>query len=1095
MLSAYDSSVEPVFEVALEGNRAFVVRRGDGRVVAGLDRLEAVVLKLWAGHSPDETRLILATAAGDTAAGILEHVEHRFGALMKHGRGISVPLSFDRLMKIDQRGRSLGLRDLPGPRVLHWTVTRYCPRKCIYCYAEPLAGGQALDSVIERAELASIFEEAASLGAEHFVVSGSEPFLRPDLPEIMGDALRCGITPFVTTKHRINKDLARRLAQAGMQHISISFEAVSEELSFEMVGSRQYPAQVRQSTASLREAGLQFSIQAVATRFNLRGLEDVAQFASDSGALVLQIVPFESVREPLTGHGNSDMAVADQEELRTEVDRISRQHPNLRVEFFDKSEGGAGFHCDIGMTKMFFLPDGTVHRCYKLAHDARLSGKNLRNCSVAEAWHDTSFGLIISPPRKSYGETGCSTCGRFDVCHDDGRCIYEASANWNSYYAPDRALWGTVSSTSRRTGFHCLSAMNERPIILVSMPWATVLRPSLSLGILSAIARSRGFPCEVMYANLLFSCLAGLQSYEYFADTPAFFGVAEHIFATQLFGRDRLSSDDYLQQMSRPRLQGSKESPPISFEHLACLRDLVPKFLKLTARELLSRNPRAVGFTCTFNQVMPSVALAKLLREADPSIEILLGGPCVHGEMGVCYSRIFRDYVNTVFLGEADEVLPLYLDQLYSNQPYQDVPGLAIGGHRTPDAPLFQDLDALPLPDYSDYFASRRELENADFQMGRVHSLPFEASRGCWWGQKHHCTFCGLNTEGMGYRRKTAETVAREVSELSLRYETRDLMAADNILDFRGYRDLLPTLAALPERPNLFFEMKANVSRDDVARLAAAGVVWVQPGFESFSDHVLHLMKKGTTALQNVSTLKWLFEFGIRISYNLLVGFPGETDEDFEDILRIIGKLHHLPPPGPEAHIVQIQRFAPFHFASQELGIGPIRASDFYARLIPAEICAPEEYAYFFERQNPDGAPVLRHLDRMNLMLTAWCASNGRMALAMGEGDLTLILSDGSASSNFSLNTLESAVLVLADQAISFNSLVARLNHLSVLEEIQATVMSLERRGLLLSHASDLLTVVPFSRPVDAASLRRWLHRSVDARGDAGENRLRIVTA
>jgi MoaA/NifB/PqqE/SkfB family radical SAM enzyme len=442
MPSAYDSSNEPVFEVALQGNRAFVTRRGDGRVVACLDRLEAVVLKLCAGHSPDEARSIVATAAGGAANGILERVEHRFGALLKPGRGISVPLSFDRLMKIDQAKQSPGLRDLPGPRVLHWTVTRYCPRKCIYCYAEPLAGGHALDSVIERAELAGIFEEAASLGAEHFVVSGSEPFLRPDLPEIMGDALRCGITPFVTTKQRINRDLAHRLAQAGMEHISISFEAVSEELSFEMVGSRQYPAQVRQSTASLREAGLQFSIQAVATRFNLSGLEEVAQFASDSGALVLQIVPFESVRAPLTGRGNSDMAVADHEALRKEVDRISRRYSNLRVELFNKSEGGARFHCDIGMTKMFFLPDGTVHRCYKLGDDARLSGKNLRSCSVAEAWHDPSFGSIISPPRELYGAAGCGTCGRFDACHDDGRCIYDASVNWNSYYAPDRACGG-----------------------------------------------------------------------------------------------------------------------------------------------------------------------------------------------------------------------------------------------------------------------------------------------------------------------------------------------------------------------------------------------------------------------------------------------------------------------------------------------------------------------------------------------------------------------------------------------------------------------------------------------------------------------------
>jgi ribosomal peptide maturation radical SAM protein 1 len=635
--------------------------------------------------------------------------------------------------------------------------------------------------------------------------------------------------------------------------------------------------------------------------------------------------------------------------------------------------------------------------------------------------------------------------------------------------------------------------MSERPTILVSMPWATSARPSLSLGILSAIARARNFPCEVVYANLLFSCLAGFRSYEYIADTPTFFGVAEHVFATQLFGRDRLASDDYLRQMSGPIKEESESGTSVSFQSLACLRDIVPGFLELIAREIMSRNPRAVGFTCTFNQVMPSVALARLLKQVDSSVEVFLGGPCVHGEMGVCYSRIFRDYLSCVFLGEADETFPVYLDHLYSNRQHHRLPGLAIGGLRTPDASLFEDLDTLPLPDYSDYFAFRRELKSCGFVLDPVHSLPFEASRGCWWGQKHHCTFCGLNNEGMRYRRKSALTVVREIRDLASSYETKDLMATDNILDFRGYRDLLPALAALPERPSLFFEIKANVSRDDVAQMVAAGVTWVQPGFESFSDHVLRLMRKGTTALQNVATLKWPFEFGIRISYNILVGFPGETEEDFDDLLRLISKLAHLPPPGPEAHIVQVQRFAPFHFAAGELGIGAIRAAEFYERLIPPEVCAAEEYAYFFERQIPSEAPVMKYLDRLNTKLAQWCSCHQRMLLALGEGTLELILNDYLKKSVVPLGVIESAVLVLADQPTSFASLAARLKTIGPVEEIRRVAKSLAQRGLLLFHDPSLLTIVSFSVPVDTRNLREWLERSLGVQSEAAGNPLQVI--
>ena len=442
---------QKLFEVVEKDRRAYVVRRTDRQFVAALTRLEAVVLKVLAdGTTVNEAIRLFEAAIGPTAESVVRRVEARFSSLLKDGRGIDVPLALDDLEEFDPRvAEEMGLREFPGPQVLHWCVTRFCPRRCVYCYAEPLLGGHATDAVITREQLNRIFAEAVTLGAQHLLVAGSEPLLRKDVPEIMGDALRHGITPFITTKHPITRDIATRLADSGVAHISLSVDSMSPRSSLQLIGSDSYPEQVRRSVFNLKEAGVEFSVQSVVTAFNKDEINDVARFAAESNARVMQIVPFEPVRRPLTNLSNEMMTAPSVEELEEVVDCISERYPNLKCELFEKLGSGerAAYNCDIGMTKMFFMPDGKVHRCYKLTEDDSLGGKDLRSCSVASAWHDPEFGLKISPPKRLYASSACEPCSRFDNCHKEGRCIYQAEFTHQDYFAPDRACDGPYLPT------------------------------------------------------------------------------------------------------------------------------------------------------------------------------------------------------------------------------------------------------------------------------------------------------------------------------------------------------------------------------------------------------------------------------------------------------------------------------------------------------------------------------------------------------------------------------------------------------------------------------------------------------------------------
>jgi radical SAM superfamily enzyme YgiQ (UPF0313 family) len=163
------------------------------------------------------------------------------------------------------------------------------------------------------------------------------------------------------------------------------------------------------------------------------------------------------------------------------------------------------------------------------------------------------------------------------------------------------------------------------------------------------------------------------------------------------------------------------------------------------------------------------------------------------------------------------------------------------------------NLDSLPYPDFDDFFAHPPNPDTAE-----TPRLVFETSRGCWWGQKHHCTFCGLNGNGMEFRQKSSSRALEELVWILSKYgsHTRSIYATDNIMPYEYFHSFLPQLAAMNLSVDFFYETKANLRPDQLALYKRAGLSRIQPGIESLSSEVLMLMGKGITALQNIQLLK-----------------------------------------------------------------------------------------------------------------------------------------------------------------------------------------------------------------------------------------------
>jgi ribosomal peptide maturation radical SAM protein 1 len=499
-------------------------------------------------------------------------------------------------------------------------------------------------------------------------------------------------------------------------------------------------------------------------------------------------------------------------------------------------------------------------------------------------------------------------------------------------------------------------------VALVNMPFGSARRPSIQLGLLQAILARRGIHAASHYLNLRFGARLGWERYEtiamaHTADTARYHSLGEWIFSCAAFGDRVPHSDAYLAAFrdDLSAICAELGRPP------AFLRELreqeAPAFVESCLETVPWGEYDVVGFTSTFDQNCAALALARRLKREYPRLITVFGGANFEDEMGLEYVRALP-WIDYAVIGEGDETFPALLERLAAGDVVGDLPGVASrdGGAVCfrGRAPLVRDLDALPEPDYDDYFAAATALGVPDAVRGEVELL-YESARGCWWGAKHHCTFCGLNGLGMAYRSKSPARVLAGIDELARRYNARRFEAVDNILDQRYIGQVFGPLAEQGKGYRFFYEVKANLTREQIHSLAEGGVRHIQPGIESLSPHVLKLMDKGVRAIQNVRLLKWAGYYGIRTDWNVLVGFPGERPEDYERQLATMRLIPHLQPPNCVFR-VWLERFSPYFVRAAEYGIRNVRPERVYAYLYPDDLDR-ERIAYFFEHDAPDPVP------------------------------------------------------------------------------------------------------------------------------------------
>lgn len=522
------------------------------------------------------------------------------------------------------------------------------------------------------------------------------------------------------------------------------------------------------------------------------------------------------------------------------------------------------------------------------------------------------------------------------------------------------------------------------------MPWHALSRPSLSVEVLRAACARRGLPVPAAYhgglrfAEFLLERSDGkLSPYEYHAvaETGWTHALGDWVFTGALndagFGHDAMLR--YADRQGLP------------MRSVTAMREYASDFVDLVVDELIALDPELVGFTTTFMQNAPSLAVARRLKLRRPDITVLFGGGNCDGPMGAALHREF-DFVNLVLRGEADETFPLLLRALGVGTDLAEVPGLcrrdAVGRSHVNAAPARPvPPAAMAAPDFDDWFA---RFEASPISRYTEPELVVESARGCWWGERHHCTFCGLNGTSMAFRAKPSGTFSAELDRLVRRHRTLDVMVVDNILEPGYLRTVLPGLAERDWDAHLHYEVKANLTTEQIGVLAAAGVHSVQPGIESLVDDVLARMEKGVRAVHNVRTMRDCESARLEVTWNWLYGFPGETEESYREVLDQLSALVHLQPPTSTARI-ELNRFSPY-FENPSLGFPERWPAEPYRYVYDLPPDRLDDLVYLFE--TPHRGLTEEQAAALHEAAETWARDHPSSTLHRIDADGCLVLRD-----------------------------------------------------------------------------------------------------
>jgi len=171
-------------------------------------------------------------------------------------------------------------------------VTMRCNYNCIFCHREGLTGSDRAE-VLTPDDYRYLAYVSRKLGIVYFKITGGEPLLRGDTPDIVKGVREYSKEVSLTTNGYFLKNLAGKLADAGLDRLNVSVHSLNDEVYQAITRTRGSVKLILEGIEQALDHAIKVKLNFLAMKINLGEFEKIIEYASSKGVdvNVIELIP------------------------------------------------------------------------------------------------------------------------------------------------------------------------------------------------------------------------------------------------------------------------------------------------------------------------------------------------------------------------------------------------------------------------------------------------------------------------------------------------------------------------------------------------------------------------------------------------------------------------------------------------------------------------------------------------------------------------------------------------------------------------------------------------------------------------------------
>ena len=336
--------------------------------------------------------------------------------------------------------------------------------------------------------------------------------------------------------------------------------------------------------------------------------------------------------------------------------------------------------------------------------------------------------------------------------------------------------------------------------------------------------------------------------------------------------------------------------------------------LRLNYQEIENRikqfSPDVVGITLPTPVYSQGLEIARIIKWINPNIKIVVGGP---HPTAFPKEVAQEQHIDVAVYGEGEKTFCDLVDAFEKGYSLKSIKGIAYNTYLNPPQDLIDNLDDIPFPardllPLDSYYAPPTKREST------LPNANIISSRGC----PYQCTYCMSRIIwDKKVRFRSVKNVVDEIEECIFKYGRGEFNFNDELFTCNRNRTIEFCKEVIWRNLDISWVCSLRVDHvweDMLDWMKAAGCRKVMFGFESGSQKILDIMKKGTTLKQAIDAVKTTKKVGIKTSGNFMFGNIGETEETIKESLNFAKKLNvdtvsfYIASPYPGTEFYRIAK-------------------------------------------------------------------------------------------------------------------------------------------------------------------------------------------